>query len=83
MLRERRDGRKSIGDRRGGIYWFASGGYANDESIKNALRDVEVVVHLAASVGVGQSMYMIKDYVAVNTTGTATIQCLWRPASVE
>ncbi|HLL47504.1 MAG TPA: NAD-dependent epimerase/dehydratase family protein, partial [Longimicrobiaceae bacterium] len=35
------------------------------------LRDVDTVYHLAAAVGVGQSMYQIADYTAVNTLGTA------------
>jgi len=36
-----------------------------------ALEDVEAVVHLAAAVGVGQSMYEIERYVRVNTHATA------------
>jgi dTDP-L-rhamnose 4-epimerase len=35
------------------------------------LKDVDVVYHLAAAVGVGQSMYRVADYTAVNTMGTA------------
>lgn len=38
-----------------------------------ALREVDVVFHLAASVGVGQSMYKIQHYVDVNINGTATL----------
>lgn len=38
-----------------------------------ALRDVDVVYHLAAAVGVGQSMYRIADYVDTNTTATARL----------
>ncbi len=41
------------------------------EAVGDALRNVEVVYHLAAAVGVGQSMYQIADYTAVNTLGTA------------
>ncbi len=37
-----------------------------------ALAGVEAVVHLAAAVGVGQSMYEIERYVEVNTLATAT-----------
>lgn len=40
---------------------------------KRALRGVEVVYHLAAAVGVGQSMYAIADYTEVNTLGTARL----------
>jgi dTDP-L-rhamnose 4-epimerase len=39
--------------------------------LPDALRDVTIVFHLAASVGVGQSMYEIEDYVDANTRGTA------------
>lgn len=41
--------------------------------LRHALQDVDAVVHLAASVGVGQSMYEIADYVGVNDCGTATL----------
>ena len=37
----------------------------------HVLRGVDTVYHLAAAVGVGQSMYQIADYTAVNTLGTA------------
>jgi dTDP-L-rhamnose 4-epimerase len=40
-------------------------------AVSRALRGVEVVYHLAAAVGVGQSMYQIADYTATNTLGTA------------
>jgi dTDP-L-rhamnose 4-epimerase len=42
-------------------------------AVQSALRDVDYVVHLAARVGVGQSMYEIGDYAAVNTHGTAVL----------
>lgn len=41
--------------------------------LRRALDGVDSVVHLAASVGVGQSMYEIADYVGVNDCGTATL----------
>ena len=37
------------------------------------LDDVDVIYHLAAAVGVGQSMYQIADYTEVNTQGTANL----------
>lgn len=40
-------------------------------AVARALAGVDVVYHLAAAVGVGQSMYQIADYTAVNTLGTA------------
>jgi len=43
------------------------------EAVRGALRGVEVLYHLAAAVGVGQSMYRIADYTAVNTQGTANL----------
>jgi len=44
---------------------------ANIDSWRRALAGVEVVYHLAAEVGVGQSMYEIVRYVRANTLGTA------------
>ncbi|MBD0318010.1 MAG: NAD-dependent epimerase/dehydratase family protein [Thermoleophilia bacterium] len=38
-----------------------------------ALADVDAVVHFAAAVGVGQSMYEIERYVSVNTLGCAVL----------
>ncbi len=43
------------------------------EALRRALQDVDVVVHLAARVGVGQSMYEIESYVDVNVRGTAVL----------
>lgn len=41
--------------------------------VAQALLDVDHVVHLAARVGVGQSMYEIVDYTSVNAVGTAVL----------
>jgi dTDP-L-rhamnose 4-epimerase len=41
------------------------------EAVKKALEDVDRVVHLAAAVGVGQSMYEIAHYTRINNQGTA------------
>ena len=43
------------------------------EAVRRALRGVDAVVHLAAAVGVGQSMYEVERYVAVNDLGTAVL----------
>jgi dTDP-L-rhamnose 4-epimerase len=43
------------------------------QAVECALRNVDAVVHLAASVGVGQSMYNIASYVQVNDLGTAVL----------
>jgi dTDP-L-rhamnose 4-epimerase len=42
-------------------------------AIAQALLDVDRVCHLAAAVGVGQSMYEIAHYTAVNNLGTAVL----------
>jgi dTDP-L-rhamnose 4-epimerase len=43
------------------------------DALRRALEGQEVVYHLAAAVGVGQSMYRIADYTATNTLGTANL----------
>ena len=43
------------------------------DCVCGALDGVDAVVHLAARVGVGQSMYDIAEYTSVNTAGTATL----------
>lgn len=41
--------------------------------VKRACRDVDVVYHFTARVGVGQSMYEIADYTKTNNLGTAVL----------
>ncbi len=49
-------------------------GDVRDEApLVRALKGVDKVVHLAAEVGVGQSMYAIDRYVSVNDLGTAVL----------
>jgi dTDP-L-rhamnose 4-epimerase len=43
------------------------------ERLRSALQGVDGVFHLAAKVGVGQSMYQIADYTSVNNDGTAVL----------
>jgi len=43
------------------------------DHLRAALRDVDFVYHLAASVGVGQSMYEIHSYIENNALGTANL----------
>ncbi|MGH9534103.1 MAG: NAD-dependent epimerase/dehydratase family protein [Terriglobales bacterium] len=42
-------------------------------AVRQALDGVQAVVHLAAAVGVGQSMYRITEYAAANVQGTAVV----------
>jgi dTDP-L-rhamnose 4-epimerase len=41
--------------------------------VRKALAGIDAVVHFAAAVGVGQSMYRIADYTGVNNLGTAVL----------
>ncbi len=43
------------------------------DAVRRALRGVDAVVHLAAAVGVGQSMYRVERYTSVNAVGTAVL----------
>jgi dTDP-L-rhamnose 4-epimerase len=50
---------------------FIKGSVLNYDDWKKALNDVDVVVHLAAETGTGQSMYEIQRYTDVNIKGTS------------
>lgn len=43
------------------------------EALRRSLRGVDAVFHLAAMVGVGQSMYEVAAYTSVNNQGTANL----------
>jgi dTDP-L-rhamnose 4-epimerase len=43
------------------------------DTVRRALEDVEAVVHFAAAVGVGQSMYEIERYTSINAIGAAVV----------
>ncbi|HEV2746765.1 MAG TPA: SDR family NAD(P)-dependent oxidoreductase [Allosphingosinicella sp.] len=45
----------------------------NGDAVARAVRGVDSVVHLAAEVGVGQSMYAVERYTSVNDVGTAIL----------
>lgn len=49
------------------------GDVRDPEALEEALDGVDAVFHLAAAVGVGQSMYEINEYVDVNCRGTAVL----------
>lgn len=50
-----------------------TGDVRDEAAVLKALRGVDKVVHLAAEVGVGQSMYAVDRYTAVNDYGTAVL----------
>jgi len=45
----------------------------NKDKLKKSLRNIEVVFHQAAQVGVGQSMYQIEKYTSHNVFGAAVL----------
>ncbi|MDE6717598.1 MAG: NAD-dependent epimerase/dehydratase family protein [Muribaculaceae bacterium] len=60
---------KSIKDR----VTLIKGSVTSREDLEKALDGVELVLHLAAETGTGQSMYEIEKYVGVNIGGTALL----------
>jgi dTDP-L-rhamnose 4-epimerase len=52
---------------------FMEGDVRDPVALAKAVAGCEVVYHLAAAVGVGQSMYQISEYVAANIQGTANL----------
>ncbi len=49
------------------------GDVRNKDVVTRALKGVDSVIHLAAEVGVGQSMYAVERYTSVNETGSAVL----------
>jgi dTDP-L-rhamnose 4-epimerase len=49
------------------------GDIRNKDVVARSLKGVDRVVHLAAEVGVGQSMYAVERYTSVNETGSAVL----------
>lgn len=50
---------------------FQRGDVTKREDWEHALKDIDIVVHLAAETGTGQSMYQVARYNEVNSQGTA------------
>jgi dTDP-L-rhamnose 4-epimerase len=49
------------------------GDVCDRQAVDEVVADADVVVHFAAAVGVGQSMYDVRRYTEINSTGTATL----------
>ena len=49
------------------------GDVRDGEAVTGALKGVDSVIHLAAEVGVGQSMYEVERYTSTNDVGTAVL----------
>lgn len=52
---------------------FIEGCITNRSIIHDSIKDIEVVIHLAAETGTGQSMYEVSKYYDVNVMGTAQL----------
>lgn len=52
---------------------FIKGDVRDRDALKKAIQGVEAIYHLAAAVGVGQSMYEVYDYISVNSLGGAVL----------
>lgn len=50
-----------------------TGDLRDRETVRRALKGISGVFHLAAAVGVGQSMYQIENYTATNCHGTSVL----------
>jgi dTDP-L-rhamnose 4-epimerase len=46
----------------------------NENEMRKALKDVDIIFHEASVVGVSQLMYQIYKYMEVDTLGTANIR---------
>lgn len=52
---------------------FVKADICNREKLDKALKNIDVIFHEAAMVGVGQSMYEVEKYTKVNTYGTSVL----------
>jgi dTDP-L-rhamnose 4-epimerase len=65
--------RHILGHVRSGRVRFVRGDVTDREALSRALDGADTIVHLAAAVGVGQSMYQPYYYVHTNATGTGLL----------
>jgi dTDP-L-rhamnose 4-epimerase len=49
------------------------GDVRDPDAVRRSLHGIDAVYHLAAAVGVGQSMYQVADYTSTNNLGTAVL----------
>jgi len=52
---------------------FVKGDIANKVILEKAIKGINVIIHLAAETGVGQSMYEVEKYTKTNIQGTAML----------
>jgi dTDP-L-rhamnose 4-epimerase len=52
---------------------FMHGDLRDIDALRDAVRNIDVIYHFGAAVGVGQSMYEIAHYMGTNTQGTANL----------
>lgn len=52
---------------------FIRGDICDQDAVASAMNGVQAVIHMAACVGLGQSMYEMAKYVRTNTLGTAVL----------
>ncbi|MBC8282171.1 MAG: SDR family NAD(P)-dependent oxidoreductase, partial [Nitrospinae bacterium] len=52
---------------------FIRGDVRNRVQLYQAIKDVDLIIHDAAEVGVGQSMYSIDQYISTNVQGTGVL----------
>ena len=52
---------------------FIQGDLRDIDAVRDAIRNIDVIFHFGAAVGVGQSMYEISHYMGCNTQGTANL----------
>lgn len=52
---------------------FINGSVCNKDNLHNAMVNQDIVIHLAAETGTGQSMYQVDRYVTVNISATSLL----------